>query len=174
MRKNSLSAIRAGLVASLVLIAVAAGPAGARSPSEWHRLNPNADPAAAEHERLTCLEGASAWTCGYDKLADPGFAWNDTVGHFSGPDTTGSWSCPAWFPAEACTGVVQVLSGNGKFLPDGGRPFTLRIQYIVTQTDDRQLLWVYWVDQFVCPWFRTFDEAVAANPDRTHQDCTFS
>lgn len=165
-------AVLRALLAGMVLVGMTTAPVRADYTAEWQRLNPYAS-AGAEHERLTCQERDEAWTCIYDKVPDPGFAWDRTVGRFTGVDTTASWVCPGWFPAEACTGVVQVLSGNGQFRPDGSRPFVQPIQYIVTEVEGSQRLQVYWADRFVCPWYRTFDEALAANPDRTG-DCTFA
>ena len=36
--------------------------------------------------------------------------------------------------------------------------------YVVTDVAGQSVLTEYWIDQFGCPWFRTFDEAVTANP----------
>ncbi len=161
------------LLASLLLLSLGSAGASAKDASEWHRLNPNGDQQSSEHERLTCREGTTSWTCTYDKLPDAGFSWNATTGHFAGRDVTSSWTCPEWFPSEACTGVVQVLHGTAVFLPDGGRPFTVGQEYIITRDADQTRLFVHWTDQFVCPWFRTFDEALAANPT-FDTDCTFA
>ena len=108
------------LLASLLLLSLGSAGATAKDASEWHRLNPNGDRQSSEHERLTCREGATSWTCTYDKLPDAGFSWNATTGHFSGRDVTDSWTCPEWFPSEARTGVVQVLAGRRR-VPAGRR-----------------------------------------------------
>ena len=163
----------AAFVAGFLLLTLAAAPAIAKDTTEWHRLNPNGTQDASEHERLTCREGATSWTCVYDKLPDSGFAWNATVGRFAGRDVTSSWTCPEWFPTEACAGVVQVLSGNAVFLVDGDRPFTVPQEYIVTSVGGDEVLYVHWVDLFVCPWYRSFDEALGANP-AFESDCTFA
>jgi hypothetical protein len=42
--------------------------------------------------------------------------------------------------------------------------FSVLEDLVVAQSGARQVLYVYWVGLFYCPWFRTFDEAVAANP----------
>jgi hypothetical protein len=34
----------------------------------------------------------------------------------------------------------------------------------VVRTAAGERLYNYWVNRFVCPWFRTFADAVAANP----------
>ena len=163
----------AGLLAGLLILGLSAAPAAAKDTAQWHRLNPGGDQASSEHERLTCREGATSWTCVYDKLPDAGFSWNATVGHFAGRDITSSWACPEWFPAEACTGVVQVLGGVAVFQPFDGRPFTVGQEYIVTSVAGREVLYVHWVDLFVCPWYRDFDDALEANPDFVG-DCTFA
>ena len=59
---------------------------------------------------------------------------------------------------------MQVLRGVAVFLPDGGRPFTVGQEYIITRDAGQTRLFVHWIDLFVCPWYRTFDEALAANP----------
>lgn len=162
------------LLAALLMLGAAVAPVGAaKGTGEWHRLNPDPANVANEHERLTCREGAAVWTCFYDKLQDPGYAWNSTIGRFAGRDVTDSWNCPEWFPADACTGVVQVLRGPAVFYPDGGRPFAVGQEYILTDVGGTEVLYVHWIDRFVCPWYRTFDEAFAANPE-SDPDCTFA
>jgi hypothetical protein len=161
-----------GLLAALLILTLAA-PAAAGETAEWHRLNPGGSQGSSEHERLTCREGAESWTCVYDKLADPGYAWDGTVGHIAGRDVTSSWTCPEWFPPQACAGVVQVVRGNALYLVDGGRPFPAGHELIVTSNSGTEVLYVHWIDQFVCPWYRTFDEATAANPE-FDGDCTFA
>jgi len=42
--------------------------------------------------------------------------------------------------------------------------FSVLEDLVVAQSGARQVLYVYWVGLFYCPWFRTFGEAVAANP----------
>lgn len=35
-------------------------------------------------------------------------------------------------------------------------------------------LYVYWFDLgFVCPWYESFEDALAANPTGAEQDCVF-
>jgi hypothetical protein len=54
-------------------------------------------------------------------------------------------------------------------------------ELIATDTGDQQVLYVYWVDQCVCPWFGSLDEALEANPfplpfngtDWPQRDCVF-
>jgi hypothetical protein len=49
------------------------------------------------------------------------------------------------------------------FQPSLHPSFTVLQDLVVTQTGTDQELDVYWVNLFVCPWFRTFDGAVAAD-----------
>jgi hypothetical protein len=43
-------------------------------------------------------------------------------------------------------------------------PFLVLQDLVVVQSPAGERLYNYWVNQFVCPWFRSFAEAVAANP----------
>ncbi len=159
---------------ALLLMAVVATPVSAAPRAgQWHRLNVDPANASAEHERITCFESSSHWACFYDKVQDPGYQWNATVGVFVGRAVTRGWVCPAWFPGEICDNVVAVYSGRASYFPEAGEPFSVAEQYVVTSRDGQAVLEQYWVDQFVCPWFRTFDEAVAANPER-QMDCVFA
>src|SRR5262245_53062587 len=122
--------------------------------SEWHRNNYNAG-----HEVLTCREGAQSWTCHY--LSD--VPTGDTDGWFSGRNITDSWTCPEWFPGEICDNVTAVYGGVAVYTPDGERSATIRQNYVVTDEGGQPVLRLYWVDRFVCPWYRTFEEALAAD-----------
>jgi hypothetical protein len=61
--------------------------------------------------------------------------------------------------------VVQVVEGTMNFTqPSVGFSLAVLEDLVVTQNGTSQALYVYWVNQgFACPWFRTFDEALAAN-----------
>jgi hypothetical protein len=162
--RRLVSAILVGLVWAAIAALPAAGSPPA--PGAWHRLNPDQTNPAPEHERLTCSEGSS-WSCRYDKVAEPelNFHWDGTVGTFTGGDVTTAWTCPGWFPASVCTNVTQVVRGNIRFaFTDGSRFFT-RQELVVAEVAGAQVLYVHWVQfGFACPWYRTFDEALAANP----------
>ena len=93
-----------------------------------------------------------------------------TTGRFHGHDVTQTWACPDWFPADACDGVTAVFEGPATYALDGGGRFTVLQDYILTDMAGQPVLIQYWVGRFACPWFRTFDEALAANPDATF-DC---
>lgn len=138
----------------------------ATSTTTWHRLNVHSDPP--EHERFRCLASGGAWTCRYDKLPDPtlGLAWDQTRGTFSGEDTTADWTCPGWFPGDACDAADTVVSGVSSFtFPRASGGFSVEQQLLV---GDDGRLWIYWVDQFVCPWYRTFGETLVSE-----DSCTF-
>jgi hypothetical protein len=64
-----------------------------------------------------------------------------------------------------CGHVIAVYQGVGVFHPPAGRPSTFRQEYIATNINGEELLFVHFVDLgFACPWFRTFAEGLAANP----------
>jgi Calx-beta domain/RTX calcium-binding nonapeptide repeat (4 copies) len=147
---------------------------------EWHRLNNDRRNPAPEHERFHCAEGAD-WTCMYDKVPEPAlnFHWDDQKATFTGKATPqGQWTCPAWFPNDVCANVDRVAQGVATFPP----AFSARLDLVVATVGSQVRLYVYWVGQFVCPWYQTFDEALAANPfpqpfngsDWPSQDCTFA
>jgi hypothetical protein len=142
---------------------------------QWNRLSVDRSHPAPEHELLSCAQNSRAqagtssntWFCHYSKRPEPtlNFFWNNNQGFFSGQDVTATWSCPAWFPTGICPNVVQVVEGTMTFFqPSLHPPFPVLQDLVVTQNGTRQALHVYWVNLFVCPWFRTFDEAIAANP----------
>jgi hypothetical protein len=91
----------------------------------------------------------------------------------------GQWPCPTWFPSKICANVDRVAQGIASFGP--ASTFSIREELIVTKTGNHEQMWNYWVGQFVCPWYQTFDEALAANPfprpfngTWPAQDCTFA
>ena len=53
---------------------------------------------------------------------------------------------------------------------------------IITKIGNHEQMYDYWVGQHVCPWYQTFDEALAANPfplpfngtNWPALDCTFA
>ena len=160
----------------LLMIAVtsSAEAAGRRSlVGRWHRLNPGQPP---EHETLNC-GGKEVWRCRYDKHPEPNLGYaqppDATFGFFKGADITSSWVCPDWFPAEICANAIYVVAGEMVFTLPDGTSFSVNEELIVTESGGEEILYVYWVDQFECPWFRSFDEALAANPTGV-MDCTFA
>ena len=131
---------------------------------EWHRLSADRSQTAPEHERLECAEG-STWTCQYSKVPEPAlnFQWNGQRGTFTGsPIPPAQWPCPTWFPSKICTNLNRVAQGIASFGPTS--TFSVREELIVTKAGDQEQMWNYWVGQFVCPWYGTFEEALAANP----------
>jgi hypothetical protein len=150
-------------VALLVIGAPAAAFAAPATGAEWHRLNPDPNNVADEHERLRCVVTASTEVCRYDKVPEPGFAFNTTTATFRGKDVTAGYECPDWF-ADACAEIVSVHAGRTTFVSPGGHPFTVAVDQIVVVLDGQTILIQYWVDQFACPWYGTFEEALDANP----------
>jgi hypothetical protein len=165
---ESRAARRTVAIACLLWLVVMSslGPttAAAASVGYWHRNN-----YGTEHERLTCREAVASWTCFYDKVPEEGFSWDDRTGRFTGRNVTESWSCPTWFDSTVCDNVVAVYRGIETFTGGGQHPITAVQEYVVTEVNGQAILYVYWVDSFYCPWFRTFDEALAAD-----YNCTFA
>jgi hypothetical protein len=133
---------------------VAATRDAAPSSGEWHRNNYNAG-----EEQLFCLEASPSWTCSY--RVDDGAGW------FSGRNVTDSWTCPAWFPSAICENVTAVYHGLAVYVPTGselsGPSGRVSQDYVITDVEGQAVLQLYWVDRFVCPWYRTFEEALAAD-----------
>jgi hypothetical protein len=143
-------AIAIGVVSVMLTAPVSAAP----PVQQWHRNNYNAG-----HERLTCRESAPTWTCSYESdVPDP-----EGTGRFTGRDVTAGWDCPEWFPDTICDNVVKVYEGQAVYFANGGPALTLRQAYVVTNVDGQPVLQLYWVDLFVCPWYRSFEEALAAD-----------
>jgi hypothetical protein len=82
---------------------------------------------------------------------------------------TGAWECPDWFPGDICASAARVVSGTSTvIIPRHGGTFTGDAEFIIT---DEGLLWVYWVDQFVCPWYPTFNEALTSPAECAWEPC---
>ena len=121
----------------------------------WHRNNYNAG-----EEKLACDEGPDIWTCDYTVP--------DGTGSFIGQVVTESWTCPAWFPGTICDNVTAVYRGYFAIdePPDGQAtetPEIVRQEYVITSVGGQPVLQLYWVDRFVCPWYRTMEAALAAD-----------
>ena len=153
--------------------------------SAWNRLDMDHSNPAPEHERLSCSRGLT-WTCHYDKVPESALAfwWDTTSGEFTGTDVTRSWDCPPWFPASICTNVTRVVAGTMRIARADGITFSGPFDLVFARAgSDAPVLHVYWpVFGFTCPWYRTFAEALAANPmplpfdgsDWPPLDCTFA
>jgi hypothetical protein len=167
------------VVAAGIAVAVAGtakvGAADVSAPlaGQWNRLSLDMSHPAPEHEVLRCTQSngaqagtsADTWFCHYNKRPEPtlNFYWNANQGFLSGQDVTATWSCPAWFPTGICANAVQVVEGTMTFFQPSLHPPFPVLEDLVVTSDQR--LFVYWINQgFECPWFRTFDQALAANP----------
>jgi hypothetical protein len=171
-RRGALSVLIA-LLGLLVLVA----PVSAAPPHRetWHRLNPATDDVAAEHERLQCMSVVQ-WVCRYDKVPEQDLNWDRTIGTFHGRDFAFTDAdCPDWFPTEICEGTEQVIVGPITYAVDEGGAFRTGHALLFTDGEgDIAPLYVYWFDAgFVCPWYESFDDALAANPTG-EQDCIFA
>lgn len=166
------------LIALLGLLLLA-GPALAAPPhlETWHRLNPETEDSAAEHERLQCLPGLQ-WVCRYDKLPEPELElnWDRTIGMFHGRDFAFTQDdCPPWFPTEICEAAERVIAGSITYVQDEGGAFRTGHALIFTDGVEVAPLYIYWFDlEFVCPWYESFEDAVAANPTFAEMDCIFA
>jgi hypothetical protein len=168
---TSLSAVLLALLAMLGSAATASTPAVPPLSGQWHRLSVDRSHPAPEHEVLRCIETSdtpSPWLCRYRKAPEPALnlTWNNNFGVLTGDDVTSTWACPGWFAAEICANTLQVVEGVMTFTdPDTHQPpFAVLVDLVVVQTAGGERLYDYWVGRFVCPWFRSFDEALAANP----------
>ncbi len=159
----------------LVAPAAAAPPSGPPQLETWHRLNPATEDVAPEHEQLHCLQNRQ-WVCRYDKAPGEGLHWDRTIGLFHGRDFAFTpEDCPDWFPTEICEGAEQVIVGPITYVQAGGGAF--RTGHALIFTDESggiAPLYVYWFEAgFVCPWYESFEDAVAANPSG-ESDCIFA
>ena len=131
----------------------------------WHRLN------YRQHQVNDC-QWDEMWTCIFNDQseADLGFKSTQTFGVFEGtfiPD----WNCPNWFPEAICKSAILVIGGTTLFEGDGPS-LQVDIEYIVIEIGGSPVLYEYWVNRFACPWYRSFDETLAANPyPYTLRDC---
>lgn len=173
-RRRALSVAIALFGLLLVVVPASAAPPHVET---WHRLNPATDDVAAEHERLQCLANLQ-WVCRYDKVPEPDLElnWDRTIGMFHGRDFAFTDAdCPEWFPTEICEAAEQVIVGSITYAVDEGGAFKTGHALIFTDGVDVAPLYVYWFDfGFVCPWYESFEDAVAANPTGTEQDCIFA
>ena len=175
--------VRATLLAVLLTCGLAtlfAAGAGATQQAplagEWHRLSVDRSHPAPEHELLRCVENSGAqagtssdrWFCRYSKAPEPGLglSWNNNHGSLTGRDVTDTWTCPTWFPDGICGSVLEVVEGTMVFVDPSAHnpPLSVLVDLVVVRTSTGERLYNYWVDRFVCPWFRTFSEALTANP----------
>jgi len=156
MNRSRLVAPAVAVALGLTMLAPtwAATPGSASGFGEWHRNNYNAG-----EETLVCLEASPSWACNYQVP--------DGSGWFSGRNVTASWTCPEWFTSAICDNVIAVYHGTAVYVPAGSAlsgPSARVIQdYVLTEVGGTAVLQLYWVDRFVCPWYRTFEEALAAD-----------
>jgi hypothetical protein len=150
---------------------------------EWHRLNTRysgGSPSHSEHELMHFWVEAPGWVGHYDKHAEPTLGFPDppdgTVGVFAGAVAT-KFVCEPAFPFYPCQDVVQVVEGTTRYSRPGGRSFDVHQQQIVVRAaNGQEVLWQYFVrpGNFACPWYRDFNEALAANSSMAHGDCIYS
>ncbi len=140
----------------------------------WHRLNTDQSNPTPEHEVRWFRQERDRWVARYDKHPEPKLGFENppdgTFGNFRLTQLTdpNAIACLEGLPFDCPGDVVLALAGEGTYYPETGDPFTGRVQHLVL---DRQVLWELWLlwpplptVKFACPSFRTFDEALAANP----------
>ncbi len=192
MHRALFSASRTALVllAMLAMLSLAfQAPLSATGPVQftltgtWDRLNPDQSGPSPEHEVLRC-GGIAQPLCVYDKHPEPLLNFTNppdsTIGYFRGQDVTVGWQCPNWFPSGVCSNTAYVAAGTFTYYRSNGTTLVVNEQLIVTDMSGQGVLYLYWVDYgFACPWYRSFAEALAANPfplpfngqDWPQQDC---
>jgi hypothetical protein len=154
-------------VALTAAVSAAATPPDLPQNSIWYRLDMDYSNPAPEQERLSFHPGLT-WTCHDDKVPEPAlnFWWDTTSGEFVGTDVTQSWQCPTWFPAAVCANVTRVVAGTMAITRADGISFASAFDIVLAHDgSDAQVRHVYWpLFGFTCPWYRTFDLALDANP----------
>ncbi len=169
---NRTPQVTVGIAGALLLLfraSVSAAAQGQLDPAgKWDRLNPDQSNPTPEHEVLRCGGNATRWNCIYDKQPEPRLGFENppdsTFGEFRGESITPEWTCPSWFPQTICDSTTFVAGGVMSFRLSDGSNLTVDQELILTENQGDQVLYVYWVDQFACPWYRGLSEALAANP----------
>ena len=144
----------------------------------WHRIAAGGDAAHSEHTVWNFHIQGSTWVGRYDKRPEPGLGFRTPpegdFGDFTGVDAA-NFVCQPAFPFYPCQDVVAVVEGTVHYQLPGVFSFEVLEQEIVLRdASGHEVLWEYWVQpgNFACPWYRTFDEALANNPT-FRQDCIF-
>ena len=143
-------AVLVTLVTAIVIaVPVLASSQGDKVNGVWHREN------GPDHERLVCSGPAHHVHCDYDSHVPTNL--DGTIGHLHGVRTD---ECDVPFDQSVCDEASWVVDGQMTFHSARGSftPFTIHEQ-LIGQSDGSMVL--VWVDRFHCPWFRTFEEAVA-------------
>ena len=149
---------------------------------EWNRLNTRqagGNPSNSEHEVMRFWVEAEAWSGRYEKHPEPTLGFpnppDGTFGIFTGAVAT-NFVCQPTFPFYPCQDVVQVIEGTTRYSPAGRPPFDIHQQHIVVrERNGHEVMWQYFVSpgNFACPWYRDFEEALAATRLTAHGDCIF-
>ncbi len=160
----------------MILITLISIPVGATSQTtlvgRWDRLN-----FGPEHETFSCGQGET-WHCRYDKQPEPtlGYITPDaTYGLFTGQDVTSTWDCPEW-TADICNNMTFVVEGWIDYYVWDGSIFSTDGAFVLAEINGDQVMYFYWLglpgQTFACPWYRSFDAALAANPE-LENDCIY-
>lgn len=140
-----------------LLVAAFAGSASAESTSTWHRDN-----YGNGHERLVCTATSGVWTCRYDTLPISQNDQGSAAGQFRGTLTPAddTW-CPDW-AAIVCQHATRYVVGATIY----GQSATVWEELIFTDGNGLAPMYMYLVGPAaafpaVCPWYRTWTEALA-------------
>jgi hypothetical protein len=152
-------------------------PAGATGQTtlagRWDRFNSSTPPIAIpEHETLSC-GGHQTWHCRYDKQPEPKLGYvqppDAAYGLFTGQDVTSTWICPEWSPSKICDNVTYAVEGSIDYYRFDDLVLSTDGALVVTEINGEQVLYFYWINSsrgtFACPWYRSFDAALAAPAD---------
>lgn len=173
MNKNrsTRSRVVLAIIGSLAMLSLAFHVPAGRVPhpirlsGTWHRLNPGSPPG---HEVMRCT-GYQQIFCLYGLYPEPDLGFGNpadsNTGQFRGKNVTADWSCPPWFPAEACANKLFAASGTMIYTAPGGSQSIVRHVLLVSRIGGQNRLYDYLVNySVVCPWFRSFETALSANP----------
>jgi hypothetical protein len=187
MRKPFVLLVLAGALVGLAPPAAAGIDPPSSSPihGKWERLSPDFNTPAPEnslHEVRVFSRRADEWVSTFKHQYTPSLgqatppAIKSSLGNFRGtevdPTTLDCWimDCPA--------NMTFALSGTTTFERLTDAPSTLPTRFVTTASG---MAW--WIAEFdfspdyygtlACPWYPTFDEALAANPTYTF-DCNYA
>jgi hypothetical protein len=160
----------------------------------WHRLNPAPDNPTPEHQVMHLRRQGNTWVGRIDKKPEPTLKFETPpagdVGTFEGLEIADSdIICLSGFGFSCPDSVVAAVEGTTKFTsadPPFEDVYVFPTQLLVT---DEDVLWFTLVLKAIdpafpnlsCPWFRTFQKALNANPfplpfngvDFPAMDCVF-
>lgn len=177
MKRPLLLLILVGVLVAMMAPGAAGGGPPSASPiqGKWERLSPadfDPDPELAVHEVRVFHRTGDEWVSTYKVQNDPRLGdpqrISDTLGDFRGVETDvagldcGLFGC-------LVEGIAYGLTGESTFGRLSDEPFQHPTVFVTTESG---LAW--WIGEYdfrpfyygvwACPWYPSFDEALAANP----------